>query len=96
MVVLIDAMRPKGFPGLVKNLLASAGGTRKMCSLPGWGRVSGGGQGNPLQDRGAWWATPRGVAKSWTRLKQLSTLTHIGPKGSTKYVTCKTFQDPSN
>ena len=24
-------------------------------------------------DRGAWWATVRGVANSWTRLKQLST-----------------------
>ena len=23
-------------------------------------------------DRGAWWATAHGVAKSWTRLKQLS------------------------
>ena len=23
-------------------------------------------------DRGAWWATVHGVAKSWTRLKQLS------------------------
>ena len=26
---------------------------------------------NPM-DRGAWWATVHGVAKSWTRLKQLS------------------------
>ena len=25
--------------------------------------------------RGAWWATGHGVAKSWTRLKQLSTHT---------------------
>ena len=38
------------------------------------------GNGNPLQcsclenprDRGAWWATIHGVAKSWTRLKRLS------------------------
>ena len=40
------------------------------------GRLSGEGNGNPLQgsclgdpmDRGAWWATVRGVAKSCTRL----------------------------
>ena len=39
------------------------------------------GNGNPLQhscqdnsmDRGAWQATAHGVAKSWTRLKQLNT-----------------------
>ena len=27
-------------------------------------------------DRGAWWATVHGVAKSWTRLKRLSTHAH--------------------
>ena len=31
--------------------------------------------GNPT-DRGAWWATTHGIAKSWTRLKWLSTHTH--------------------
>ena len=43
---------------------------------PGLGRSPGGGNGNPLQypclensmDRGAWWATVHGVAKSRTRL----------------------------
>ena len=43
-------------------------------------RCPGGGPGNPLQysclespmDRGAWWVTVRGVARSRTRLKQLS------------------------
>ena len=43
---------------------------------PGLGRSSGEGNGNPLQysclenpmDRGAWWATVHGVAKSRTRL----------------------------
>ena len=56
-----------------------------MCnaegSVPGLGRSPGGGYGNPLQhsclenpmDRGAWWATTYGVAKSRTRLKRLST-----------------------
>ena len=45
-------------------------------SIPGSGRYSGEGNGNPLQysclensmDRGAWQATVHGVAKSWTRL----------------------------
>ena len=47
-----------------------------LGSVPGWGRPPGEGNGNPFQysylddsmDRGAWWATVRGVAKSWTRL----------------------------
>ena len=45
-----------------------------LDSIPGLGRFPGGGHGNPLQyscqensmDRGAWWATIHGVAKSWT------------------------------
>ena len=44
----------------------------------GSGRYTGEGNGNPLQysclenpmDRGAWWATVHGVAKSWTRLSK--------------------------
>ena len=43
-------------------------------SIPGLGRSPGEGNGNPLQysclensmDRGTWWATVQGVAKSWT------------------------------
>ena len=43
----------------------------------GWEDSLGGGHSNLLQysclknpmDRGAWWATDHGVAKSWTRLK---------------------------
>ena len=56
----------------------------KTCldSIPEWGRPPGVGYGNPLQypcpgntmDRGAWWATVHGVAKSGT---QLSTHTHM-------------------
>ena len=46
-------------------------------SIPGSGRSSGIGNGNPLQyscleipmDRGAWWATVHGVAKSRTQLR---------------------------
>ena len=50
-------------------------------SIPGWGRSPGVENGNPVQysylensmDRGAWWATVSGVAKS---LSRLSTHTH--------------------
>ena len=58
----------------------SAGDAGDKGSIPGSGRSPGGGHGNPLQDscrespidRGAWWATVCGVAKSWTWLKGLS------------------------
>ena len=61
---------------VVKNLPANAGDIRDMGSIPGSGRSPGGGHGNPLQyfclenpmDRGAWWATVHGVAKSQTPL----------------------------
>ena len=64
-----------GFPGgsVVRSLPATAG---NAGSIPVSGRSLGGGLGNSLQysclenpmDRGAWWATVRGVAKSQTRL----------------------------
>ena len=65
---------------VVKNLLVNAGDVRDAGSIPGSGRSPKGGHSNPLQyfclenpmDRGAWWATVHGVAKSWTRLKWLS------------------------
>ena len=70
-----------GFPGdsTVKNLPAMQE-TQETGSVPGSGRSPGGGHGNPLQyscletpmDRGAWWATVHGVARSQTRLKDLS------------------------
>ena len=66
----------EGFPGGAsgKEWPAYAG---DLGSIPGWGRSPGGGHGNPLQysclenpmDRGAWWATDHGVAKSRTQLK---------------------------
>ena len=57
---------------LVKNPLTNAGDT----DLPGSGRSPGEGDSNPLQhsclgnpmDRGAWWATVHGVARSQTQL----------------------------
>ena len=58
---------------VVKKMPASAG---DVSLLPESRRCPGGGNGNPLQycclenamDRGAWWATVHGVAKSWTQL----------------------------
>ena len=66
---------------VVKNLHANAGDIRDADSISGSGRSLGEGNGNPLQysclenpmARRAGWATVRGVAKSWTLLKQLST-----------------------
>ena len=59
---------------VVKILLASAGDVSDVGSIPGSGRSSGEGHGNPLQysclenpmDRGAWRAIIHGIAKSWT------------------------------
>ena len=62
---------------MVKNLPANAGDIRDAGSIPGSGRSPGGGHDNPLQysglenpmDRGAWWTSVCGEAKSQTRLK---------------------------
>ena len=72
-----------GFPVAAsgKELAAPAGDMRGVSSIPGSGRSSEGGRGNPLQysclenpvDRGAWWAPVHKVTQSQTRLKQLST-----------------------
>ena len=59
---------------MIKNLPANAGDIRDAGSIPGLGRSPGEGHGNPLQysylenamDRGVWWATVQGVAKSQT------------------------------
>ena len=62
---------------MVKKPTANAGDIRDANSIPGPGRSTGGGNGNPLQysclenpvDRGAWWATVHGVSKSQTGLR---------------------------
>ena len=70
---------------------ASAYNAGDPGSIPGLGRSSGEGNGNPLQysclenpmDRGAWWATVHGVAKSRTQLSELHTASHsplLGPR----------------
>ena len=54
----------------------SACSVRDPGSIPGSGRSSREGNGNPLQysclgnliDRGAWWVTVHGIPKSWTQL----------------------------
>ena len=63
------------------HFLGGSDGKEPACnvgdlgSIPGWERSPGEGNGYPLQysylensmDRGAWWATVHGVAKSQTR-----------------------------
>ena len=61
---------------MVKNLPANSGDTGNMDWIPALGRSPGGGNDNPLQysclgnpmDRGDWWVTVYGVAKSQARL----------------------------
>ena len=62
---------------VVKNLPANVGDVKDAGSIPGLGRSSGGGHGNPLQylawrmpmDRGAWRATVHRVTHSRMQLK---------------------------
>ena len=57
---------------MLKNPPANAGAIGDVSSIPGWGRSSGGGNGNPFQysclenamDKGVWQATVHGVPKS--------------------------------
>ena len=76
----------KRLPPSVGRFPGSSYGKESACntgdpgSVPGSGRSPGEGNGylfqyscleNPL-DRGAWWATDHGVAKSWTRLSDFT------------------------
>ena len=77
--VCVDVLMPTGFPG-GSEVKASACNAGDIGLIPGLGRSPGEGNGNPLQysclenlmNRGAWWATVHGIAKSQTRLKQLN------------------------
>ena len=72
----------QSFPhgSVVKNPPANAGDSGDSGLIPGSGRSPGGGNGNPVQysclenvvNRGIWQATAHRVAKSRTRLKQLT------------------------
>ena len=63
-------------PQLVKKPPDNAGDTRDADSIPRWGKSLAEGNGHPFQysclknpmDRGTWWATVHGGAKSWTQL----------------------------
>ena len=67
------------FPG-GSEVKESACNAEDLGSIPGSGRSRGEENCNSLQssclenpmDRGAWWATVHGVAKSWTRLSDLT------------------------
>ena len=73
-VVVPEEERALQVAQLVKNPPANAEDTRDSGSILGSGRSLGVENGNPLQysclehpmDRGTWWATIHGVAKSWT------------------------------
>ena len=78
-----------GFTGgtVVQKPPANAGDTGDTGLIPGSGRSSGGGYGNPLlysclenpMDRGAWWATVHRVTESRTQLStcaRMLTLTY--------------------
>ena len=78
MVKYIISLLPLIFPGGLdgKASAYNAYHVGDLGSIPGSGRSPGVGNGNPLQyscleysmDRGSWWATVPGVAKSGTRL----------------------------
>ena len=67
---------------VVKNPPARAGDARDMGSIPGSGSSPGVRSGNPHQypclenpvDRGAWWFTVHGVAKSQAQLSDFTLL----------------------
>ena len=95
----LSVLLPKGLPWWLsgKESTCKVG---DVGSIPGLGRAPGGGNGNPVQhsclenplDRGAWWATVYKVAKSWSRLKQLSTHVHaLLPKLSSGKNQCGPF-----
>ena len=74
--VCVEAMcSVRGFPD-GSDGKESACNVGDLGSIPGSGQSPGEGNGNPLQysclessmDRGTWWATIHGIAKSWTQL----------------------------
>ena len=78
---------------MVKNLPANSGDSRDVGLIPGLGRFPGEENSYPFQhsclenptDRGIWWATVHGVAKSQTRL---GTHTHIA------FISIPNFRNP--
>ena len=79
---------------MVKNLHDNAGDSREVGLIPSLGRSPGVGNSNPLQysclensmDRGVWWSTVHGVAKSWIQLSACAhTHTHTHTHRHTHY-----------
>ena len=70
-----------------KNPPANASVAGDKSLIPGSGKSSEGGNGNPLQysclenpmDRGTWWATAHRVTESWTQLS-IHTCTQMGKR----------------
>ena len=68
-----------GFPGGSEDKVSDCN-AGDLGLIPGSGRSPGEGNGNPIQysclenpmDRGVWWATVHGVAKSWTQLSDFT------------------------
>ena len=92
-----------GFPDgtVLKNPFASAGDTGELGLIPGLGRALGVENDNLLQysclkncmDRGAWWATVRGVAESQTRLSMgMIYLSLQSSSSHPKHFTMKSFK----
>ena len=86
LTVLVNTLRNSQVVCVVKSPPANEEDIRDADLIPGSGRFSGVGHGNPLQysylensmDTGAWWAMVLGVTESQTQLKQLSMLTGMG------------------
>ena len=91
----LSQLRPSPSPQFLPFMAGALPGSAcqwNICdvdSIPGSGGSPGIGNGNPLQyscwenpmDRGAWWITVHGVAKSWTLLRTgwYSSLTQVLP-----------------
>ena len=75
----LTCIRSTGLPWWLREVKASACNVRDLGLIPGSERSPGEENSNPLKnsclenpmDRGAWWATVHGVAKSRTRLVSL-------------------------
>ena len=81
-----------GFPGSSEGKVSDCN-AGDPGSIPGAGISPGGRNGSPLQysclensmDRGAWWATVHGVAKSWTRLSYFTSF-HLTNRVTSKRI----------
>ena len=99
---LINFKKTGAFPGgeVVKNPPVNVGDARDLGSIPWWGRSPEVGNSNPLQysflenslDRGAWWATVLGIAKSQTQLSIRIQIPCHKLKIILKVITAKTKQ----